>query len=529
MDEAKSLINDRHQRALVAYIRQEFEAPVGAILGFAEMILEDAEQRGRGSILNDLQRLHQAGHKLKELVSGVLDPARLQQDFPDFRRNLRHDLRSSIGVINGLSEMLLEDAQNARDDVLAHDLDKVLRSATRLLEQVDMLVDFTATAVPLALPGEPESPAVSTILNSVRPLSLAAPVGRESGRILIVDDTQATRELLSRRLEREGHTIVEAENGRSALERLAAEPFDLVLLDMMMPDVNGYEVLMQLKADARFGHIPVIILSALDEIDSAVRCIEAGAEDYLTKPFNSVVLRARIGASLEKVRLREREQAAISELRAEKERSEELLLNILPKSIIPRMRRGETSIAERFEDVTVLFSDIVGFTRLSMRRSASDVVALLNGIFSAVDRLALKSGIEKIKTIGDAYMAVAGLPEPRDDHAEAIARLALAMREIVRDVSSLHGENLAIRIGIHTGKAVAGVIGMHKFAYDVWGDTVNTASAMESSGVPNEIQVSNASYLLLQEKFFLERRGLIEIKGKRQMETYFLRGERSRL
>jgi adenylate cyclase len=529
MEEAQSSnIDDRHQRALVAYIRQEFEAPVGAILGFAEMILEDAEQRGRGSTLDDLRRLHQAGYKLKELVSGLLDPARLQQDFPDFRRHLRHDLRSSIGVITGLGEMLLEDAHSAQDEALARDLDKLLQSGTRLLAQVDLLIDFTATATAVAAPGEPESPAVSTILNSVRPLSLDAPVGPGPGRILIVDDTQATRELLSRRLEREGHAIVEAENGRSGLDRIAAEPFDLVLLDMMMPDINGYEVLTQLKADARFRHIPVIILSAFDEIDSVVRCIEAGAEDYLTKPFNSVVLRARIGASLEKVRLREREQAAITELRAEKERSENLLLNILPKSIIPRMHRGETPIAERFEDVTILFSDIVGFTRLSTRRSASDVVALLNGIFSAVDRLALKFGIEKIKTIGDAYMAVAGLPEPRDDHAEAIARLALEMREIVRDVSQRHGENLMIRIGIHTGNTVAGVIGMHKFAYDVWGDAVNTASAMESYGVPNEIQVSRACYLRLHDSFILERRGAIEIKGKRQMETYFLRGERSR-
>jgi adenylate cyclase len=512
MEEAKSSINDRHQRALVAYIRQEFEAPVGAILGFAEMILEDAEQYA---------------HKLKELISGVLDPARLQQDFPDFRRNLRHDLRSSISVINGLSEMLLEDVQNAQDNSLAHDLDKLLQSGTRLLEQVDMLIDFTAKASPLLAPGEPESPAVSTILNSVRPLTLAAPVGPGPGRILIVDDTQATRELLSRRLEREGHRIVGAESGRSALGRIAEEPFDLVLLDMMMPDINGYEVLTQLKADIRFRHIPIIILSAFDEIDSAVRCIEAGAEDYLTKPFNSVVLRARIGASLEKVRLREREQAAIIELRAEKEKSEKLLLNILPKSIIPRMHRGETPIADRFEKVTILFSDVVGFTPLSMRRSASDVVILLNGIFSAVDRLALKYGIEKIKTIGDAYMAVAGLPEPRDDHAEAIARLALEMREIVRDVSRHHGEDLMIRIGIHTGNTVAGVIGMHKFAYDVWGDSVNTASAMESSGVPDEIQVSGASQLHLQDKFLLEPRGAIEIKGKRRMETYFLRGERS--
>jgi class 3 adenylate cyclase len=163
---------------------------------------------------------------------------------------------------------------------------------------------------------------------------------------------------------------------------------------------------------------------------------------------------------------------------------------------------------------------------MSMRRSASDVVALLNAIFSTIDRLALEHGIEKIKTIGDAYMAVAGLPEPRDDHPQAIARLALAMRKTVSDVSQNYGENLKIRIGFHSGNVVAGVIGMHKFAYDVWGDTVNTASAMESRGIPDEIQVSQASFMRLSEHFVFERRGTIELKANQQMETYLLRGER---
>jgi adenylate cyclase len=524
---SSSTDDDRLHRTLLAYVRQEFEAPVGAILGYAEIMIEDAQQQGHDSILGDLRRLHQAGVKLRELVSGLLHPTAMHQDFPEFRRNLRHDLRTPITAIKGFGEMLLEDANEAGGKALAHDLEKLLEAVTRLLAQIDTLVDFTETPVP-ANADQPASAPVSAILKSVRPLSPtdAGEVG--SSRILIVDDTEATRELLSRRLAREGHLIFEAENGRSALQRVAAETFDLILLDMMMPDISGYEVLTQLKADDRFRHIPVIVISALDEIDSIVRCIEAGAEDYLSKPFDPVLLRARIGASLEKTRLRQREQAAIAELRAEKERSEAILLNILPKSIIGRMHRGETPIADRFHDVTILFSDIVGFTRMSMRRSASDVVALLNAIFSAVDRLALGYGIEKIKTIGDAYMAVAGLPEPRDDHAQAIARLALAMREVVGEVSHHHGEDLKIRIGIHTGDTVAGVIGMHKFAYDVWGDTVNTASAMESQGVPNEIQVSHASFMRLSEEFILEPRGAIEIKGKRRMDTYFLRGERPR-
>jgi adenylate cyclase len=514
--------DDRLHRMLLAYVRQEFEAPVSAILGYVEIMIEDAQQQGNHSFISDLRRLKQSALTLKELILGALEPGLVNLDFADFRRHLRHDLRTPISSIKGLGEMLLEDAQAQGNAAQLRDLEKLLKTTARLLAQIDALVDFGGMPLPATADVR-----VSTVLKPVPALSssLASHHARPS-RILIVDDTEATRELLARRLQREGHHVVEVANGRAALDRVAREIFDLILLDMMMPDLNGYEVLAQLKADASFRHIPVIVISALDEIDSVVRCIEAGAEDYLSKPFNPVLLRARIGASLEKVRLRESEQAAVAELRAEKDKTETLLLNILPKSIIPRMHRGETPIADRFRDVTILFSDIVGFTGVSMRRSPSDVVTLLNAIFSAIDRLALEYGVEKIKTIGDAYMAVAGLPEPRDDHPQAIARLALAMRKAVSEISHRYDEDLRIRIGFHSGNVVAGVIGTHKFAYDVWGDTVNTASAMESRGIANEIQVSHASFTRLSEHFVFERRGTIELKGNQQMETYFLRGER---
>ncbi len=520
--------DDRLRGALLAYVRQEFEAPVGAVVGYAEIMLEDAQLRGDHAIIGDLQRLYSAGLKLKQLISGLLDPAAIHKEFSDFRRDLRHDLRTPLTAIKGFGEMLLEDAQDAGNDALARDLQTLLHAGTHLLAQIDVLIDFAGTPSAVAAADKPEFAAASAIIRSLRPPSTVAEADAASSRILIVDDTSAIRELLSRRLAREGHRIAQADNGASALARIAAEPFDLVLLDLMMPDISGYEVLTQLKTDLRYRDIPVIVISALDQIDGVVRCIEAGAEDYLAKPFDPVLLRARIGASLEKKRLRDRERSALAELKAEKARSEALLLNILPKSIVARMNLGETTIADGFQEATVLFSDIVGFTRMSMRRPASEVVALLNDIFSAVDRLALHYGIEKIKTIGDAYMAVAGLPEPRDDHAQAIARLALAMLDVVSEVSQRHGENLKIRIGIHTGSIVAGVIGMHKFAYDVWGDTVNTASAMESNGIPNEIQVSHASFRYLANDFILEPRGAIEIKGKRRMETYLLRGEQPR-
>ena len=227
MTETKPLSteDDRLHRTLLAYVRQEFEAPVGAILGYAEIMLEDAEQQGRHSIIGDLQRLHQAGLKLKALVSGLLDPAAMHQDFTDFRRNLRHDLRTPISAIKGFGEMLLEDAQDTRNNTLARDLEKLLEAAARLLGQIDNLIDFTGTSLPSATDRRQESAAVRAVLKSVRPLSAVSSCEGEFSRILIVDDTEATRELLSRRLAREGHRIVEAENGQSALDRIAAERF----------------------------------------------------------------------------------------------------------------------------------------------------------------------------------------------------------------------------------------------------------------------------------------------------------------
>lgn len=220
-------------------------------------------------------------------------------------------------------------------------------------------------------------------------------------------------------------------------------------------------------------------------------------------------------------------------LARERERSERLLLSVLPAPIAERMKAGETRIAEHFSGVTVLFADIVGFTKLSANVNAQQLVELLDNIFSALDALAREHGLEKIKTIGDAYMVVSGVPLPTDDHSERVARFALALHstlEAVRKSWVLAGKELGahpvqMRIGIHTGEAVAGVIGTSKFSYDLWGDTVNTASRMESHGEAGKIHVSEEVYVALQEKFIFEERGEIEVKGKGRMRTWFLVGE----
>lgn len=211
-------------------------------------------------------------------------------------------------------------------------------------------------------------------------------------------------------------------------------------------------------------------------------------------------------------------------LAVEREKVQRLLLNVLPKGVAERLKAGETAIAETFPEATVLFADLAGFTPLAEQIPARQLVALLNDIFSIFDLLAAQLRLEKIKTIGDAYMAVSGLPEPRHDHAEAAAEMALGIQRELGRFNSERGTEFQARVGMHSGSVVAGVIGRAKFSYDLWGDTPNVASRMESHGVVGGIQVSRATYERLKHKYVFEERGLLPIKGKGEMKTYLLLG-----
>jgi len=214
------------------------------------------------------------------------------------------------------------------------------------------------------------------------------------------------------------------------------------------------------------------------------------------------------------------------QLELERQKSEDLLLNILPRPIAQRLKEDQSVIADYFHSTTVLFTDIVGFTKLSENLSPSELVQFLNKIFTSFDNLVEKYQLEKIKTVGDAYMVAGGFPKPRPDHVEAIADLALEMQESMVMFHTEKNQSVSMRTGIHTGPAVAGVIGIKKFIYDVWGDTVNTASRMESHGIGGQIQVSNAIYKVLKDKYILKQRGMIEMKGKGRLMTYWLQGKK---
>jgi class 3 adenylate cyclase len=325
-----------------------------------------------------------------------------------------------------------------------------------------------------------------------------------TSRILIVDDAPANIQALSAILKAQGYQISIAINGRQALEALERVRPDLILLDIMMPEMDGFETCERIKASTAWREIPIIFLTAKTDTADIVRGFELGAVDYVAKPFSAHELLARVKTHL-----------TLDHLFRENQR---LLLNVLPAKIAEKLKQQVGIIAERFDDVTVLFADIVGFTPISARLSPTELVELLNRVFSGFDEITGEHGAEKIKTIGDAYMAAGGLIDPNPDHVAAMADMALAMLDSVRRLD----EGLDLRIGLHVGSVVAGVIGIRKFIYDIWGDTVNIASRLESHGAPGRVHISEAVFQRLQGRFAFDARGAIELKGRGSLTTYYL-------
>lgn len=511
----------------LARLRHDLRTPAAHILGYAELLQEQAAELELEHLRPDLARIEAAGRQLLELIREQLVPERLPAD-AEALRGLHAALRTPLNHVLGYTDLLLEQAETGPATALAGDLQKIHRAAREFLrlakEQLTPARLQQAHASPPAVVSRLEPAALAL----ARPVVLPAAGTPVPARILVVDDDPGHRELLSRRLVQQGFTVRTAEGGAEALERLRRESFDLLLLDVLMPDMDGSQVLAALKAESAWRDLPVIVLSALDEQDSVVRCLLAGAEDYLAKPVNTVLLRARLSACLEKNRLRRQEAAYLAALQAEQQKSESLLLNILPAPIADRLKRGETTIVDHLAEVTVLFADLVDFTALAAQLESVAVVGLLDDLFSAFDELARAQGLEKIKTIGDAYMVVGGVPLPRPDHTEAVAELALNMMDHVAHMPPRGVTPLRLRVGIHTGPVIAGIIGRHKFNYDLWGATVNLASRMESHSLPGRIQVTATTRQRLADRYHFEPRGPIEVKGMGQVDTWFLTGRRVR-
>jgi class 3 adenylate cyclase len=502
-----------------ARIARTLSGPVEAILGFQALLLDEVRAQGPADALPDLEQVARAANLLGGMIQSHLASAPgAPGDDPEAQARLRHDLRTPINAILGYSEMVLEDFGEECSPEVRRDIIRVLEEARRLSARIDGLGDAASDDTL-----DPARRAEDAMVADLR-RSLARPDDRASaelGRILVIDDESSNRELLTRQLVRKGHEVRAVGSAAQTFAALEAEPFDLLLLDILMPDTNGIEVLARLKAHPTWRDIPVVMVSGLKETDAIVKCISAGAEDYLPKPIDPILLHARVDACLEKLRWRAREVEFMNQIRREKDRADALLHAMLPGPVIQRLNDGETSIADRFDSATILFADIVDFTPLVARLDPRDLVRALSRMFTMFDDLATRHGIEKIKTIGDAYMAAAGIPIHRADHGAATIGFARDMIHAMKQ-ADLNPTGLRLRVGVHSGPVIAGLIGKKRSVYDVWGETVNLASRLEATGQAGRIHVSQATCDILGDGAGPAERRVHHVKGVGEITSYLI-------
>lgn len=334
-------------------------------------------------------------------------------------------------------------------------------------------------------------------------------------RILIVDDIEENLMVLTDTLVQEGFHPLQAKSGERAIQIAKAAQPDLILLDIRMPGMDGFETIKVLKSDPATVDIPVIFISALNQVDDKVQGFKSGAVDYVSKPFQKEEVVARVSTHL---KLRQAQRL----VELERQKSERLLLNMLPRAVVEELKENGCSVPQHFEDVSILFTDLVNFTEKSQAFEPSALIAELNELFSGFDAIMLKHNCERIKTIGDAYFAVSGMPTANPDHARSLVAAAKDMVALVEARNASASCAWEIRLGIHSGPVVAGIVGTHKYIYDVFGDSVNTASRMEANSLPMRINLSKASADLVRPHYQLEARPPVEVKGKGSMEMYFL-------
>ncbi|MDP6134282.1 MAG: adenylate/guanylate cyclase domain-containing protein, partial [Candidatus Marinimicrobia bacterium] len=499
LDNVKETVSEhQYHQVILKNIKHDLINPINAMIGYSELILDTLDEAGDRALKRDMQSIYHSSTAIFAIIQELFsDKTKAGDDIGSviLNEDLHYSIRTPLSNIVGLSELILEDTATVTDldlQDIQDSVSKINQAGKRLLKLINDLSKYSDLSDSDLM----ENYYTDLYLkeSSIRnfQFNTEAKIPDKIGTILIVDDESANLDIIDKILQQSNHKTFTAESGEEALKILKKESakIDLILLDLIMPEVNGMDLLKTLKDDNNTYHIPVIMLSALDEIDTIVECISMGADDFLIKPVNRILLHARLNNALEKKYFHDKEIKYQKQIKIEQEKSDKLLLNILPESIAKRLKNGESLIADDFEDSTVLFADLAGFTKLSSTISATDVVMQLNSIFSLFDGMLIKYSLEKIKTIGDCYMLAGGLPKPDKNHADSVARMALEMLDIIKEINTKTNQSLKVRIGINSGPVAAGVIGKEKFIYDLWGDTVNVASRMETFGSNSKIHVS---------------------------------------
>ena len=474
--------------------RHDLRNPLTEILGFSENLQDEANEHGFRELVAGFQTLHQAASRILSDVNHCLNPDTLPSS-PDRLRELEPTIQRVSEEILATTERLSERCDELENCSLGDDLLRIAGAARVLHEIAPRLLGALARAgVPAASAlEEATTPPVAEATAE----AAARPVG--DGVVLVVDDGEANRALLARRLRRQGYTVLLAENGRQALEKVHTRKFDLVLLDILMPEMDGFEVLRRLKADAVTQNIPVIMLSALDDLDAVVRCIALGAEDYLPKPFPATLLQARVRACLANKRLSD-------QLRKYTEW-------LFGKTLFSQAVVAPDSLAMHPQERTVLFADIRGFTRWSEEHAPEEVVEMLNRYLEAAEKILAPSSVIKTEYTGDEIMGV--FPG-----ALEAARNALAFQEQLGALLSPLG--LCVGVGIHTGPVIEGLMGSAEVkAYCFVGDTVNTARRLCDHAAGGEILISEATRALVAQAVATGQPRHLTAKGKKEPIAVF--------
>ena len=336
--------------------------------------------------------------------------------------------------------------------------------------------------------------------------------------ILVVDDIEDNRYTLERRLKRDGYSNINlVDGGQAALDIISQEKFDLILLDLMMPDISGLDVLQSIKTDPINRHIPIIMVTAADEIETAAECIKNGADDYITKPFNATLLRARVTASLEKKKLRDRESAYLNRIESDKQRSQELLRAVVPPSVASELKSAGQVRPRKFDDVAILICDLVGFTKFCGQNPPEYVIQALQEVFETFEGVFNDFGLEKIKTVGDAILAVSGMSNDNiENPVTQTTQCALELRRVANESELSWG----VHVGIHFGTVIAGVVGKQTMQFDILGDTVNLAFNICDLSKENQVLISNDAWMLARNQIKVKSVGIREMKNRNDMEIF---------
>ncbi len=505
----------RVREAALGHIRHELRTPINGIIGYSEMLLEDVTGE---ELVADLTRIREAGRQLLDRVDTLLlrdaSPDELPEELESFAEQVRLDLRTPVSAVVGYAEMLLESCEEGGRDELVPDLERIRTSATRLLERSEDIVRLATQSDAAAGLGESEA-LTEQVLSKIKTVSGGA-LPEAEGRLLVVDDNETNRDLISRQLARFGYTVATAVDGKEALDRLQQEDFDLVLLDVIMPRMDGVETLTRLRQEDRLADTPVIMLSSLNELDSAVRCIEMGAADYIAKPVQASLLEARIAAALEVRDLRSREHAYRRRVEVDGALIERLLQGAFPGTVRERVREGTVEIRYRYPQATVVRAVYPAEHRPSSGPDGLDRIESVQAVARTVEELAADHGVETLLWRPDGFVAVfasddgeqpgAGAPDP------AGAAFALQVRDRIGGVA----------VGIHTGPVVAGVVGHIRPRFEVWGEGVDAADALADHAPGGSILVTPAVRSALDGGYTTEARGVKEIRGRGQMRIFTL-------